>query len=155
MTTTARPHASERLGARDPAELAKRVRKNHNVCALLLRLLDRDEWRDTSSRTSEQLSTRALTSARKAGLAAWPNPMVGGGLQLTVLGRQVAELVRPPRWTMPQEDPLVTPHAVEGPDGDVVTCMGIVSTSPRLARRITDLLNADDLAAAKVYKVKS
>ena len=162
MSST-RPHSSARLGERDPAELAKRVRKNHNLSALLLRLLDREEWRDTSSRTREQLSTRAVTAAKKAGLAAWPDAMVGGGLQLTALGRQVAKLMVPPKWGVQQT------HNCDGwyvalvtDDGSVhLTTDEVPPSSSKLDQdevlmeRIAGLLNADDLAAAKVYQVKS
>lgn len=159
MSST-RPHASARLGERDPAELAKRVRKNHNLSALLLRLLDHEEWRDTSSRTREQLSTRAVTAAKKAGLAAWPDAMVGGGLHLTALGRQVAGLVSPSAWTLmtfdvrDDNDCLHVRETVRGTMGR----MFHVDSKPGeqgLGLELVNLLNARAFAAAKVYQVKS
>ena len=151
---------------RDPAALAKTIAaKDPDLRALLLRLADGEEWRDTPTGVGPRLCNRPLAAARRTGLAAFPEGMEGmwAMLQLTPTGREVAEHCRPPKWTAARERGGSGGHVViDKPDGEVdfISAWENQPGSRDLrdafdrAQRVVDLLNADDLARAKIYGAK-
>jgi hypothetical protein len=117
----------------DPSTVA-----GHNLRALLLRLLDEDDWRAPY----RDACVRASVLACDRGL------MYDDRDELTPLGREVAEQMRPVPWT-------TRPGGYGGemlvdPDG----ATRAVHPGASLAMRIAALLTADDLRAAKSYRVE-
>jgi hypothetical protein len=104
----------------------------HNLRALLLRLLDGDD--DGPWQIKDFANLRGLGISEGPGL---------GTFALTPLGREVAERLRPVPWLVAQDVWLVEPSGVNG--------CHIGNIAPRVAA----LLTADDLRAAKAYRVES
>jgi hypothetical protein len=144
--------------ATDPAAIAKSIKPEksvaqHNLRALLLRLADGEGWR-TVGGVREKSAESALNNAKRRGLGRWPDMMVGGPFELTPLGSEVAELLRPRRWRVEVEgkrwavfggESTLQPYAfARGSQGGLDAC-----------NRIADLLTADDLARAKTYKTEA
>lgn len=133
--------------ARVPATVAKSI--DHDLRALLLRLADGEPTFDPMFGLEEG---KAIISGTKRGLLTSTH-------QLTPLGREVAELCRPPKWTAAIRSGQV---AIDKPDGEV-EFIGAWEYEPGgweireafdRAQRVVDLLNADELAKAKVYGSK-
>ncbi len=139
----ARPHVDERLGQRDTVKLAKRVAKDHNLRALLLRLADDES-------VINPCWTSPLAGSRRRGLTTKPQGWESsrGWLnRLTPLGRDVVEHLRPAKWVARPAEGCMW---ITRPDGSSFP----ISTNAQEAQRIVDLLNADVLAAAKRYQPK-
>ncbi len=129
----------------------------HNLRALLLRVMDGADWRDApwgsaawaAARGRQDLPDKAARRlAVDLGLAVPTSP------DLTPLGREVAERLRPAPWR-------VKAHRFHGDAKEswLVDQAGdfthALCYDERSASRIAALLTADDLRAAKAYKVES
>jgi hypothetical protein len=119
----------------------------HNLRALLLRLLDGDPWRGEA-----RAAARAATD-RAAALGLLD---IVHTCALTPLGREVAERLRPLPWRWRS-------YKAAGWGGALIECFEVETDARVLpmtlhrddAERIAALLTADDLRAAKAYRVES
>ncbi len=108
----------------------------HNLRALLLRLLDGEDWRVVSAGAD----ANAFISARTRGFVP---PAYSA--DLTPLGREVAERLRPVPW------------AAMGCNvwrGGLVRRESATCIEPGIAKRIAALFTQDDLRAAKTYRTE-
>jgi hypothetical protein len=135
------------------ASLATKVRSSPTLLALVLRLADGDDPLDPryGGFTSPCVDAvrLAYSDAQRLGLA--EDQYLGlGPLRLTTFGLEVAELVRPPKWRLVE---FTDAYNVIGPSGFAfsVSHSNLDPSNRGLAKRVVDLLNADDLAAAKRY----
>jgi hypothetical protein len=119
------------------ASLAQTVLETPNLRALVLRLADDDDL-------SGSLPITVYEVGGSLKLLLW-----SGHDRLSDLGHEVAELVRPARWRIIE---LADADNVIGPSGFAFPVHHLSDGSIGLAKRVVDLLNADDLAAAKRYE---
>jgi hypothetical protein len=119
----------------------------HNLRALLLRLLDGDRWRDPSLPlvpVSIAAETLGLLDREHA-------------FTLTPLGREAAERLRPQPWRVAKHQAdveLVRPDGTVRSFGDPGPSINAWTRLYDEAERIAALLTADDLRAAKAYRVE-
>ena len=117
----------------------------HNLRALLLRLLDGDEQESIHAHCSEYWAAEDDADALAVGLGLSVPPV--GAQSLTILGRDVAEQLRPVQWRVEGEG---ASWALYG-DGEASR----LNFAPQpLPDRIAALLTADDLARAKAYRTE-
>jgi hypothetical protein len=114
----------------------------HNLRALLLRAADGDESDDVAGPEDA-----AMDDAAGRGLI-YPDCAIA----LTPLGREVAERLRPEPWEAEQEDARTT--RLFDPAEKWVASFDHRDGGTGLADRIAALLTADDLRAAKAYRVE-
>jgi hypothetical protein len=114
-----------------------------NLRALLLRLLDGEDWQERAT----IWDARAALDSVRAGLGVWRD--AGTDVGLTPLGREVAERLRPFPWGAGGQhgDWLIEP-------GGGATGIGQI-TGGALVARIAALLTQDDLRAAKTYRTEA
>lgn len=110
----------------------------HNLRAMLLRRLDGDAWRPDDGERDAYRAGRDLADALG---------LVDLDLLLTRLGREVAERLRPEPWHGEEMDSGV--YLVR-PNTSALQLRGALIGE---VERIAALLTADDLRAAKAYKV--
>jgi hypothetical protein len=129
------------------ARLARAAFKNQNLRAFLLRIEDGDFL----DRTPEA----AIRSAVRRGLVVWHEEgnalLVVGRHRLTGLGVDVAAKVRPRPWATDISPITGGPTLLVSDQGNVGLAIAWERDTGLFAR-IIDLLNADDLAAAKRYE---
>lgn len=121
----------------------------HNLRALLLRLADGDDWRESDN--SRPLgSCSDIRACAAAGSNDWLLPAACiGGFALTPLGREAAEFLRPEPWAVAM---LVYGW---GPCQGGSRMAAFVTDDKAFVERIAALLTADDLRAAKTYKTET
>jgi hypothetical protein len=120
----------------------------HNLRALLLRLADGDRIRDR-----DNVDVAACVMAEPLGLVE-----TRLAVRLTPLGREVAERLRPVPWSVAKHQAdveLVRPDGTVRSFGDPGPSINAWTRLYDEAERIAALLTADDLRAAKTYRVES
>lgn len=140
------PTASDIAASIDTTTVA-----GHHLRALLLRLADGEFHSLPNERMA---ATSAIGQAATMGLGQWPPPRDGLEISiqppfaLTPLGREVAERLRPETWLV--DTCPTTGHRLIGRSEGFIASVFV----PDEAERIAALLTADDLRAAKAYKVE-
>jgi hypothetical protein len=135
LANAKRQRARERAQAPDPATIAAGIDlatvAGHNLRALLLRLLDGEPWNENTPLIA------TLEQAFSLGLAT--------PYDVTPLGREVAEQLRPEPWRVGTSDAGLAVVDASG-------AMRCACEEMAVAIRIAALLTADDLAQAKAYR---